>query len=100
MLETMLFVLIALAFAFMALVIGLRDPVFALIDTILWFVCALGTLEYEIPYSFYNVTTDAVEHGTRIIGSLWPVTYFFMMMGIVMAVSFTVLVLQTLYEKN
>jgi hypothetical protein len=84
-----------IALIFMFLVI-LRENgffwniVFILLSIILFFVCATGIMQLEIPYQFYNITTDTVETGYHQIHLVENVylSYFFYGLAVIMLIYF------------
>jgi len=92
--------LLAFAFIFMVLAIEFTDKfwktTFLLLDIVIWFFLAASVMEIEIPYQFYNASSDTLESGYQIftgkIGVVLP--YFFLMFAAIMIIYFVKVIFQ------
>lgn len=100
MLDMLLVILVLVSVIMMLLAYLHRDPVFALISSITWVVSGLGSLEIEVPYQMYNVSSQQIETGIQTIESLSGIGLLFMGFGVVMFVSFVILTLLTLTGEH
>lgn len=99
MLEIILIILVLIAIIFMIIAFYERDPVFALVSSVVWFICSLGSLEIEIPWEMYNVSSSRIETGLHTINPTGE-AYLFLLLGVVMFISFTTLVYFTAFGKK
>jgi len=97
MLESIFIMLIVLGIILLIAAYEWGDPVISLIDSVIWFVCAIGALQIEIPYQY--ITSGTVTTTTQNI-SIPALGYFFTMLGVVMFLSFSALALETLAVKR
>ena len=89
MLESILIMLIILGILLLVAAYEWRDPLISIVDSVMWFVCALGILYVEIPYQYIRGGT--VSTATHVITNLYPLAALFMLMGILMFISFVTL---------
>lgn len=82
MIDSMLFVVIALAFIFMLISFYLESTLFSVVSIILWFISALGCISYEIPYVY--VQGNTVVETTQQVETMYPLAWLFMLFGVIM----------------
>lgn len=99
MIESVLIILIAIAVVLLIMAYEWKDIIISLIDAVIWFILALWTLDIEIPYQMYNSSSSAIETGFQNV-SIPPLTYLFLMLGVIMFLSFVIRGLSTLKNKK
>ena len=99
MLESMFIMLLIMAIILLMLSVVWESIVLSIIDVVMWLVLAIGALKVEIPYQY--ISSGTVYEATQEITDLYPITYLFMGIAVVMAVYWSTLVLETLRtQKN
>lgn len=96
MLESIIIILVMLGILLMIASYVWEDLVISLIDSILWFVCALAVLDVEVPYQY--VSAGVVNTATQSV-SIPALTGLFIMLGIVMGIGFVIRTVGTLSRK-
>ena len=94
MLSSYIIILIVVAVLLLIATYEWKDPVIDLVDSIIWFIVALGVLSIELPYTV--VIGGVITTGVNTITSMMYTSYLFGMLGIVMFVAFVTHTLQTL----
>ncbi|GAG93174.1 unnamed protein product [marine sediment metagenome] len=99
MIDWMFIVILLLGFLFMFLGVEYYREnekfwawTFTIISMVTWFFLAGATLEIERPYEMFNVTSGQLETGIHVITSKTSPEqlYFFMLLGIIMFLFWTV----------
>lgn len=97
MLESILIMLIILAILLLVATYEWRDPVISILDSLIWFVCGIGVLYVEIPYQY--ISGGSVSTATHVITNLYPLAALFMLMGVLLFISFVTLTFEMLSGK-
>ena len=93
MLDLMIIILIFLAIIMMLITYIYREPWSSFASGIIWFVCAMGMMKIEIPYQIYNNSANKIVTSTYSYNAA-ELSYVFMMIGVVMFISFFSLILE------
>jgi hypothetical protein len=78
------------------------NPVFCIVDSIIWILLALFMLQgIETPYTMYNSSSGNIESGLQIVQTnLTPLAYVFMLLGVIMFIMFVTLSFQAFSSRK
>lgn len=99
MLSIILVLLIIFAILCMIITMNEKDPLWALISSVFWFICSLGVMNIDIPYQLYNSSSSMIETGVQTIDAEWEIGLLFMMLALVMFLSFVCLSFDITLQK-
>lgn len=101
----MLFIIIAVIFILLSIMVDENEPywklLFIVLATVVWFILALSNLNIETAYTYYNSTTGITEMGYSpyIDESSTYMTYFFGLMGVLCMIYVLVLLFDIYYWR-
>jgi len=78
------------------------DTTFILTSILIMFILAISVMDIETPYTLYNATSGAIEEGFHTAQSTTSpfISYFFMMIAVIMMIYFVGYILgPAIYKK-